>query len=310
MGNVIYLRKERRCNLEEPFPFGPLNMWSWKDISRASRGGKAKKYFNIGDTKDILIGNKQYQVRIIGFDHDIVHSRDSYGRTEAGITFEMISVLDAKITLNTSFDLVQYYGHIYMPSLSDAQSTMSSYINSMTDLNGNSISDYMVSVIKPVYGARTLPSFNDLWGNEDNIYKIYNEHDFNQANKNLGFILSATEYGYNESLKYRTTDGYYTYKYGKGLIPDIPDATTDRIYSYYSGKMADDRKKTLNGEQVSYLTRTYSGLHIGSSEGTMIDGSPITTYSYNDDLISINRNGVFTNASGSVPVYFSLGFCV
>lgn len=246
MGNVIYLRKERRRNLEKPFPFGPLNMWSWEDISRASRGGKAKKYFNIGDTKDILIGNKQYQVRIIGFDHDIVHSRD-YGRTEAGITFEMVSVLDAKITLTTYFNFGEHFGHIYMPSLSAAQSTMSSYINSMTDLDGNSISDYMVSVIKPVYGALTLPSSYDSVGTS-NIYKIYKEHDFNQANKNLGFILSATEYGYDEALEYRTTDGYYTYKYGKGLIQDIPDATTDRIYSYYSGKMADDRKKTLNGK--------------------------------------------------------------
>lgn len=42
----------------------------------------------------------------------------------------------------------------------------------------------------------------------------------------------------------------------------------------------------------------------------MIDGSPITIYTYEDKLIDIDSNGVFTDAPGSVQGYVSLGFCV
>jgi len=66
-----------------------LENTSWDDISIVSRMGKASEYWSIGDTKTITLGDITYKFVIIGFDHDDVTDAETYGRSKAGITFQL-----------------------------------------------------------------------------------------------------------------------------------------------------------------------------------------------------------------------------
>lgn len=66
-----------------------INDLTWKEIEDISNSGKASQYLNIGDTKNIFVNGIVHKVRIIGFDHDIIHGSDK----KAGITFEFDTLL-------------------------------------------------------------------------------------------------------------------------------------------------------------------------------------------------------------------------
>ena len=67
-----------------------LSATSWSDISRISKLGKAREYFDYSSWNEYN-GPSSTQTKdgyyIVGFDHDRVTDPDSYGREYAGITF-------------------------------------------------------------------------------------------------------------------------------------------------------------------------------------------------------------------------------
>ena len=81
------------------YPFnvsGSLESTDWTDIALCSQFGQAN-YFAIGDRKTVNIGGTNYQVQIIGFDHD-----DLTSGGKAGITFQMVDCLNATAQMNSS----------------------------------------------------------------------------------------------------------------------------------------------------------------------------------------------------------------
>ena len=62
---------------------------TWEEVSEICKAGLASKYWQIGDTKNMIAGDDTTALRIIGFDHDPVTDAATYGREKAGITLEM-----------------------------------------------------------------------------------------------------------------------------------------------------------------------------------------------------------------------------
>lgn len=81
-----------------PFEIGDdLEDTEWADIGICSQLGMAQQFFKVGDTKTVNIGGVNYQVQIIGFNHD-----DLTSGGKAGITFQMVDCLNATAQMNTS----------------------------------------------------------------------------------------------------------------------------------------------------------------------------------------------------------------
>lgn len=83
---------------------GTLEETPWNLISQVARTGQASAYWNIGDTKTIIMNGFECKVRIIGFDHDDVTDAASYGRNKAGITFDLAGIYDDRPYSNSSSD--------------------------------------------------------------------------------------------------------------------------------------------------------------------------------------------------------------
>lgn len=74
---------------------------NWETISMVSKAGRASEFWSIGDIIAIDIGGTSYDVRIAGFDHDDVTDASAYGRTKAGITFEMVDCYGTTYAMNS-----------------------------------------------------------------------------------------------------------------------------------------------------------------------------------------------------------------
>lgn len=74
-----------------------LESSSWDDISLISESGNAASIWNVGDKKTVNINGANYQVQIIGFDHD---TKTSGGK--AGITFQLVDCMKATAKMNSS----------------------------------------------------------------------------------------------------------------------------------------------------------------------------------------------------------------
>lgn len=70
---------------------------SWSFIDSLSESGIAALSFNVGDKKTISIDGTDYQIQIIGFDHDT----KTAGGT-AGITFQLVDCLSSTYKMNSS----------------------------------------------------------------------------------------------------------------------------------------------------------------------------------------------------------------
>lgn len=77
--------------------FPDLESSSWDDISSISERGAAASVWNVGDKKTINIDGTDYQVQIIGFNHD---TKTSGGK--AGITFQLVDCLNSTYQMNSS----------------------------------------------------------------------------------------------------------------------------------------------------------------------------------------------------------------
>ena len=62
---------------------------TWATIAAVAKAGNAAEHWNIGDEKDFTIDGVTYTAQIIGFNHDETANPDEYGRTNAGITFQL-----------------------------------------------------------------------------------------------------------------------------------------------------------------------------------------------------------------------------
>ena len=70
---------------------------SWEQIANASEAGIASTVWNVGDTKDIVVGSETLTVEIVGFNHD-----DLASGGKAGITFGLKNLMANTRQMNSS----------------------------------------------------------------------------------------------------------------------------------------------------------------------------------------------------------------
>ena len=81
-----------------PFEIGDsLNDTDWDDIDVCGRLGMAEQFFKVGDTKTVNIGGTNYEVQIIGFNHD-----DKVSGGKAAMTFQLVDCLNQTQQMNSS----------------------------------------------------------------------------------------------------------------------------------------------------------------------------------------------------------------
>lgn len=81
-----------------PFTIGDnLNDTDWADIDICGRLGMAQQFFKVGDSKTVNIGGTNYEVQIIGFNHD-----DKVSGGKAVYSFQLVDCLNQTQQMNTS----------------------------------------------------------------------------------------------------------------------------------------------------------------------------------------------------------------
>ena len=81
-----------------PFTIGDnLNDTDWADIDICGRLGMAQQFFKVGDSKTVNIGRTNYEVQIIGFNHD-----DKVSGGKAAYSFQLVDCLNQTQQMNTS----------------------------------------------------------------------------------------------------------------------------------------------------------------------------------------------------------------
>ena len=81
-----------------PFTSGDnLNDTDWADIDICGRLGMAQQFFKVGDSKTVNIGGTNYEVQIIGFNHD-----DKVSGGKAAYSFQLVDCLNQTQQMNTS----------------------------------------------------------------------------------------------------------------------------------------------------------------------------------------------------------------
>lgn len=81
-----------------PFTIGDnLNDTDWADIDICGRLGMAQQFFKVGDSKTVNIGGTNYEVQIIGFNHD-----DKVSGGKAAYSFQLVDCLNQTQKMNTS----------------------------------------------------------------------------------------------------------------------------------------------------------------------------------------------------------------
>lgn len=81
-----------------PFTIGDnLNDTDWADIDICGRLGMAQQFFKVGDSKTVNIGGTNYEVQIIGFNHD-----DKVSGGKAAYSFQLVDCLNQAQQMNTS----------------------------------------------------------------------------------------------------------------------------------------------------------------------------------------------------------------
>lgn len=124
----------------------------WAIVSKVSKAGKAQNYWSIGDTKT----ESSQTYRIIGFDHDDVTDAASYGRSKAGITLQLITIMgtaawsSSSITTWKNSKIRTNQLPLYMD---DLPATFKNYLVPVNKLAANSTS----------YGTKTTEIVSDTF---------------------------------------------------------------------------------------------------------------------------------------------------
>lgn len=119
----------------------------WATISEIARAGEAAQYWNIGDLKNISIGGVTYAAQIIGFDHDDVTDPATYGRTKAGITFQLQNCLNTTYPMNSSDKNMGGWRNSYM-----RQTVLANIYNQLAT-DDTELKNAIVLVTKPYSAA-------------------------------------------------------------------------------------------------------------------------------------------------------------
>ena len=151
----------------------PFADCSWAEISEICKAGKAKDYWQIGDTKPMRDGSTVNLFRIIGFDHDDVSDVNAYGREKAGITLEMV---------DPPTDMKQSYGSngqyvVWNPgATSDTSDSTNSYRGTyLPNFFNNTMIDELKSVIVLVKKDFLSNSGSMVWGTDTLFLLSVNE---------------------------------------------------------------------------------------------------------------------------------------
>ena len=109
-GETVSKEIDTSLSLETEIAFKkPLAECTWEEISAVSKSGKASKWWNIGDTRPIVISGVTYTAQIMDFDMYDVSAPASYGREKAGVVFQLVELFnetenasDARNAANTA----------------------------------------------------------------------------------------------------------------------------------------------------------------------------------------------------------------
>lgn len=82
---------------------GELADTSWSKISSIAKSGNAASYWDLGDEHTFTVsGSYVYTARIVDFDHYKVSNSTDYGRSMAGITFQVVTLSHNTYQVNSS----------------------------------------------------------------------------------------------------------------------------------------------------------------------------------------------------------------
>ena len=139
---------------------------SWDKIAEASESGIASDVWQVGDTKDIVVGDETLTVEIVGFDHDDL----SDGSGKAGITFGLKNLMANTRKMNSSntntggftgSDMYEWLQGTLLNSLpSDLQAVLKSVNkktsagNKSSTINTNAMKIFLFSEIE-IFGTVT-----------------------------------------------------------------------------------------------------------------------------------------------------------
>lgn len=104
-GGEVYLRELQvesvgHTVLAMPIPLAEA---PWAYIDKVSVAGLAETCWWLGDTKNITVSGAEYEVAILGFNHDDLGDPAEYGRMKAGISFGMTSTLAETYQLHPTY---------------------------------------------------------------------------------------------------------------------------------------------------------------------------------------------------------------
>lgn len=215
-----------------------LENTSWEDIATISKAGRAAEYWSIGDQKTITLNGVSYVVDIIGFDHDTPTDTAAYGRSKAGITFQLHDLYATT------------YQMIYAKYNDRGWEACDIRVNIMPALL-NQMSSDLSSVIIPV---------DKLWGGNNYSYTL------NTISDSL-FLLSETEVC-NSNYFSAGVEGtqYAYYAAGNSIIKKLNGSAADWWFrSQHPGQYACFGCVVSNGQISSSLCNNYYGISFGFS---------------------------------------------
>lgn len=195
----------------------------WNTIQYVFQSGMASKYWNVGDTKEVYIGDKKYNVRIV----DMQNGRYEYadGSKKTNGVFEFVEVMPIKSKMNETDTNVGGY---------DASFLRNKTMKTIFDLLPVDLRNIIPSVKVPCYNGESddlsgIPSYSDV----SDLFDIINS-------ENKVFIPSVVELGTE------------TYTFGSGATYYIQykDGT---IFDYYK---SDNIKEQKAKKHEDYWLRT------------------------------------------------------
>lgn len=115
-----YFKTRRRILMGSGVSIDPiLENNDWETIAQIAKAGLAQKYWNIGDTKTLLIDGETHKAQIVAFDQYDVTDSSAYGRSKAGIVFQTKGLLERIFPMNEEED--NSGGYAYMTGRSVIQ---------------------------------------------------------------------------------------------------------------------------------------------------------------------------------------------
>lgn len=189
-----------------------LGFNSWKTISEVSKAGKASEYWNIGDEKQFTLDGVTYTARIIGFDHDDVTDSASYGRSKAGITFEVKEIVGT-----SSLTVVQSYDYFWATGTGRLSQIPSRFTNLLD-------ADMLSAIVKVNKAYATSYTGSSISYVSDDVFLLSEQEIFGAKTSARG--PEGSQYAYYAA-------GNSKLKYMSGKID--PSAWTTRSIAFKSG---------------------------------------------------------------------------